>query len=216
MLLELDITDFNEMFMMNDLPKPRVLSSQVSVRLFIQNFGIQDGVYHSDPTLQIGELDNFTVRKNFTVIKRWKPFGSKYEKILVEDNGWDINFTSSKVDWSLGYMFYENEKSLTGLGESNFNAAGWNEEDWIYSQPIFAIEHSIEHYDGKVENYIYKDFQILSYDQNTPGDNGVLVESVSGFSPQRRAGAGITEIDTTKISDRVIHTISTMIKLNRS
>lgn len=200
------------------LPKPRVLSSSSTLKLLAPNFGNPQFI-QEDPEFEIGEIDSFTAYKQFRIIKRWKPFGSKYEKLLVEDTGWELSFTGGKVDWKLAYLFYLNELALRGLNNANTPSADNTLESAgsLYNKPLFAIYHTIYHYDGTEETYIYKDITILEYGLETSPDNTEIPERMSAFSPYRVVGETTKEIsDISKINDKMKKLISAVNQIKGS
>jgi hypothetical protein len=163
----------------NAVPRPRVLSSKSFISI---GTPATDGI--PAETLRLGEIDSFSVRKSMNVVKKWKPYGSKNDKILTEDTGWDINFLAGKVDFSVAYLFYLNEIVHRGFSQ---NTAPSQSEIAIslYNKPLFEITHTIIHYDGTEETYVYGDVTLLNYDLNSGPDNSEIFESVSAFSPYR-------------------------------
>lgn len=196
--------------------RPKILSSSVILKLSTPNFGTDAGVFPADPEIEIGEIDNFSARKNFTVVKSFKPFGMKFERKIVEDSGWELSFSAGKVDWTLAYLFYMNEIALSGHDESNFIG---DEQlvDQLYNKPMFSIKQTIIHYDGTTEAYEWRDVTLLSFDQDITEDNAVITEKVTAFSPQRRVVSALFDPpDRTKITSRIVHILETIQKNNRS
>lgn len=180
--------DFNGQFFSpinNKFPKPRVLSSQAFIKLSDNRTGIGD--------LDIGEIDHFSSRKSFETFKRWKPFGYKTEKMLTDDKGWELNFNAGKVSWKLAYLISANERAMIGDNSHNrptaSNTYGSESSNGgigtLYNKPKFSIYHTIKHYSGKEETFVYVDVEILNYEQEVSGDNGDIKETVQAFSPKR-------------------------------
>jgi hypothetical protein len=137
---------------------------------------------------------------------------------LIEDNGWDIQWSGGKVDWALAYMVFAQEQALAGNDDSNFPGGSNTFDDLssLYKAPVFEISSTIKHYDGSIENYIYRDVQILTFGQEVSGENGQITESITAFSTRRVIGPGLKDDETSNINDSIANIISNMITSNRS
>ena len=102
-----------------------------------------------------------------------EPFGSKYEKVIKEDAGWDITWDGGKVGHELAQFFYINEQYSHGFGESNSPA---DDGASLYEKILFNIEHTIKHYNGNIERYVYRDVEILTFEQTISANNVEIKE----------------------------------------
>lgn len=182
-------------------PKPRVLSSNVKLTIRPQNMGMSE--YDQHDSIDVGEIDTFKKAKVIGVVKKFKPYGEKFETVITEDNGWDISFTCGKVDWNLAYFVYMNEVAMLGnIKETDsINRTAFEN---IMGRPVFTITEEIKLYNGKTEIWEYQDFVLLGYESNTNDDNQVIVESVTGFASRRVAiGDMNQDLELSKINSSV-------------
>lgn len=198
-------------FINNKMPKPRVLSS--SAELILVSSANQSEI-------SIGEVDHFTFKKAFKQIKRWKPYGNKTEQILIEDQGWDIDFSGGKVDWNLAYLFYANEVALGGnFGDVSTNPKNPTAEDFgsLYNTPLFEILRTVKHYDGSIEQFRFKDVALLDYEEQGSENAAVISEKMSAWSPRREMvivnGSATLNSDISKINN-VVKTILDVLLTN--
>lgn len=159
----------------NRLPKNRVLSSMVTLELRGANGNL----------VEIGEFDQFSFKKSFNVVKRWKPYGEKFERVLLEDGGWDLAFTCGKIDWRAAYIIYAQELALCGSNMTSNAITAGSTVGSLYVPPTFEIFYSVKHYNGIIEAYRFIETNILEFATELSGDNTEIPETFSAFARRR-------------------------------
>lgn len=151
--------------------KPRV--GKKHVRMYIHSAALLTPVY-------LGEIDNFQ-RTSKTKASIDRPTGYALEGSTVQYGGWDLSFDGGKVDWALAHFYYLQDRGLIAGKQP----------------PEFFINEIVKHYNGSMENWVYRNVTLFGFDGNT-GD-GESKESLKGFSPLREIGM----VDTGLIFDPI-------------
>jgi hypothetical protein len=220
-------------------PKSRILSANTTISLIVPHFGavfspgpaginslndlvnavastlsdIVIGPGESPNEIIIGDIDNFTATKVWEVIKDFKPYGSKYQKKIVEDRGWDISFDSSKIDASMSYLVYLYDSIMFGENFDQKNDPLSSDLRNLYNRPLFMIRQTINHYDGTQEIYEFNQVNLLGFEQSISENNSAIKESMTAFAPIRVA---IAPNDITKLNGRISNIIRSMNDYNIS
>lgn len=169
----------------------RILSDRV--RIFVKSEGKH---------VKVGEFDSFSVTDK-EAVRIFKPVGSTREISLITPGGHDLAFSGGKVDWTLARLMHRQELMTNAHKIEDVIAApivGYNIFDLTYIEkavniaPKFEVEHTITHYNGNIESFIYEDTMLFGYSIEQSADLGVVTESVKGFSP-RKTRNGITFIN---------------------
>jgi hypothetical protein len=203
----------------NRIPKKRVLSSSAEIFLTLPNLGIVKSVIGYGTDIPLGGLTEFSPKAKYEEVKRWTPFGSNTEEVLLEFKGYDISFSSEKVDWVLSYLMYAQERLLIGEKRNNQPT-----KDGTYAGleslgivPVFAVKYQIEYSDGVKEAYIFKDLKITNYDFSISDNNSVIPEKFTAFSPERIIDDEFSYNEgISNIKDKVSYIVGLMNDINKT
>lgn len=168
----------------------RLLSDRT--RIFVKSEG---------KIVRVGEFDTFSVTHRDSV-RTFKPVGETREIAILQEAGYDLSFSGGKVDWNLARLlhkqelFYNTRKPGEGKGIAStfgdFSVLPQNDIHYKVSHvaPKFEVEHTIFHYNGSIETYIYEDVTLYGYQIDVNGDLEQIRESVKGHSPRKtRSGS---------------------------
>ena len=131
--------------------------------------------------LFLGELDNFQATSQTSIIKS-RPIGFIQEGVTHNYGGWDLSFDGGKVDWALCHYYWLQDQKLRKRRVP----------------PQLMIIESVEHYNGALEQYVYKNVSLYGLDLQRPAGD-TLTETMKGFAANRTLGP----IDTTIIYDPI-------------
>jgi len=118
---------------------------------------------------ELGEVDDFKAKSRTKIIHS-RPIGSVIEGATLQYGGWDLTFEMGKVDWKLCHMYYLQDLELRGN----------------IVPPKYSIFEEIQHYDGSIEQFIYRDVTLFNLDISRPSQESK--ETIQGFSPIREIG----------------------------
>lgn len=129
----------------------------------------------------LGELDSFDAKSRTSLIMS-RPIGYINEKATHKYGGWDLSFSGGKVNWELAHFYWLHDNKLR-QGDL---------------PPNFAVWEVINHFNGAVEHYLYKNVSIAGLDLSRKAGEE-LTESFEAFAPVRTLG----NADTTILHDPI-------------
>jgi hypothetical protein len=198
-----DFTDFAKGIVKKPGQK-RILSDRTTI-----------SVKSNGKVIRIGDLDNFTVSSRDS-IRVFRPVGETREYAQYESRGYDISFSGGKVDWQLARLLHKQEFLFNNrkAGQQDIPIELFletnNLKDMRFINPVFEIEHTVNHYNGNIESWVYEEVTLYGYSLTVDGDLEQLKESAKGFSPTRSRGGGSLYIDESlpfgaaSVVDRII------------
>ena len=213
-----DFLDYAKNFIQKPGQK-RLLSDRV--RIFVKSEG---------KIIRVGELDSFSATKRDN-IRTFRPCGETREIAQLEDRGWDLSFSGGKVDWNLARLLHKQEllfnsrkPSEGAIGAPSFLGIGLPgmgtiDNKIVHIEPKFDVEHSIIHFNGSMESYIYEDVVLYNYSIDIGSDLEPIKETFKGHSPRKtRAGSTfiVDELITPGAASVVDGLISSILENERS
>lgn len=146
--------------------KPRILGRHVNLLLFSDDFHIP---------IDIGELDEFSATSSTEIIKT-RPVGYSLQGVTTKYAGYELSFKIGKTNPFIERLNYLTEKDLIRSKQP----------------PKFYILETIRHYNGTIENWMYKSITLFGLDTNITGEGG-YEQSIKGFAAYKELGP----VDTT-------------------
>jgi hypothetical protein len=156
--------------------KPRILGRHVNLLLFSDDFNMP---------IDIGELDEFSATSSTEIIKT-RPVGYFLQGVTTKYAGYELSFKIGKTNPLIEKLNYLIEKDLLKSKQP----------------PNFYILETIRHYDGTIENWIYKNVTLYGLDIKTSGE-GDYEQNINGFAAYKELGP----IDLTFLSLQFIRGI---------